>query len=112
MTNPQTLYQWLPPPLRHSALLWPHFHQTVLYAPRRFHPNPLTTFDRTKKGASRWCVIPGCYVIAVGDKQAYIERLTAAMAWEFCIPFELFTARPKKCRIDTLPTVKIATLRS
>ena len=103
----KTLYQWLPPPLRNSARLWAHFHQPVLYAPRRLHPNPLTTFDRTKKGATKWCVVPG-YVVAVGDS-AYIAPLTPAMAWEFCIPFELLAVRPKQCRIDTLPIVKIAT---
>lgn len=109
MTNPQTLYQWLPPPLRHSAKLWPHFHQPVIYAPKRLHPNPLTTFDRAKTGVDKWCVISGCYVIAVGKTKHYIARLTPAMAWEYKIPFELFTKRPKQCRIDTLPIVDIAT---
>jgi hypothetical protein len=110
MNNPQTLYQWLPPPLRHSAKLWPHFHQPVIYAPKRLHPNPLTTFDSSKKNrADKWCVIPGCYVIAVGKTNHYIARLTPAMAWEFCVPFEVFIKRPKQCRIDTLPIVDIAT---
>jgi len=106
--NRQTLYQWLPPPLRNSARLWAHFHQPVIYAPTRLHPNPLTTFDRAKTGVSKWCVIPGCYVVAAGDKRFYIERLTAAQAWEFCIPFEVFAKRRRQCRIDTLPPVDIA----
>ena len=104
----QTLYHWLPKPLRNERRLWRYFHQPVIYAPTRLHPNPINTLDATFASAERWCVLPG-KVLAVSKTKFKMQRLTARMVWEYKIPFEVLGRKPKQCGIDTLPLVDIAT---
>lgn len=107
----QTLYEWLPKTLRNERKLWRYFSEPVIYAPKRLHPNPITSLDAIFASAERWCVFPG-KVLAVSKTDFKMKRLTAQMVWEFKIPFEVLGRKPRQCLLDTLPIVDIAKSRS
>ena len=103
----ETLYHWLPKPLRNERKLWRYFHQPVIYVPKRLHPNPINSLNATFPSANRWCVLPG-KVLLVSDTEYKIRKLTPQMVWEYKIPFAVLHVEAKKCGIDTLPIASIA----
>lgn len=103
----QTLYNWLPKALRNERKLWRYFHEPVIYAPKRLHPNPINSLDATFASAEKWCVLPG-KVLAVSKTEFKMKGLKAQMVWEYKIPFEVLGRKPRKCGIDTLQIASIA----